>query len=145
MIEIKTFTFENYVLYNLALNIRRSVFVDEQNVPPGLEVENEDSATFYLLFQNNLSVATGRWRETEKGIKLERFAVLPEYRNQNLGSILLTKVLVDLKLSGKTIYLHSQLKAVSFYERQGFGKMGEMFEEAGIWHYEMIFLGNKTS
>lgn len=139
MIEIKTFTPEDSALYRLALEIRQRVFVDEQHVPPVLEVENEESSTFYLLFQDGLPVATGRWRETENGIKLERFAVLPDYRNQHLGSVLLKKVLEDLKLSGKIIYLHSQLKAVSFYERQGFHKMGEMFEEAGIQHYKMFF------
>jgi len=138
MIEIKTFTLDDSVLYRLALEIRHKVFIDEQHVPPALEVENEDSATFYLLFQDKIPVATGRWRETGNGIKLERFAVLPDYRNQSLGTVLLKKVLNDLENSGKTIYLNSQIKAVSFYERQGFHKIGEMFEEAGIKHFTMV-------
>ncbi|MEI7500917.1 MAG: GNAT family N-acetyltransferase [Bacteroidota bacterium] len=33
---------------------------------------------------------------------------------------------------------HSQIKAVSFYERNGFKKTGEMFKEAGIEHILMI-------
>lgn len=139
MIEIKTFTLEDSALYNLALKIRHKVFIDEQHVPPALEVENEDSSTFYLLFQDDVPVATGRWRNTENGIKLERFAVLPAYRNLKLGTVLLKKVLDDLENSGQTVYLNSQIKAVSFYERQGFHKIGEMFEEAGIQHYKMLF------
>jgi len=139
MIEIKTFTLKDSALYNLALDIRHKVFVWEQKVPFELEVDHEDVSTFYLLFQHETPVATGRWRETGKGIKLERFAVLPEYRNKILGTVLLKKVLEDLKDSGKNIYLHSQLRAVSFYERQGFKKIGEMFEEAGIKHFEMVF------
>ena len=40
---------------------------------------------------------------------------------------------------GKKIYLHSQLKAVPFYERNGFVKTGEPFKEAGMEHYHMDF------
>lgn len=138
MIEIKTFNLEDSAHYRLALEIRHKVFIDEQNVPPGLEVENEDSCMFYLLFQDKTPVATGRWRETGNGIKLERFAVLSGHRNKNLGTLLLKKVLADLKDSGKTIYLHSQLRAVPFYEREGFRKVGDMFEEAGIQHFTMV-------
>ncbi len=144
MVEIKTFTNADAALYNLALEIRQRVFVDEQQVPPGLEVENEETSTFYLLFQDGLPVATGRWRETGKGIKLERFAVLPEYRNKNLGTALLEKVLADLADSGKTIYLHAQLRAVPFYKREGFVSVGDMFEEAGIQHFTMIRITDKV-
>jgi predicted GNAT family N-acyltransferase len=138
MIEIKTFTMLDSALYNLALKIRHKVFIDEQQVPPDLEIENEESSSFYLLFQDGLPVATGRYRETGNGIKLERFAVLPGHRNKNLGTLLLKKVLDDLKYSGKSVYLHSQLRAVPFYEREGFVKVGEMFEEAGIKHFTMV-------
>ena len=37
------------------------------------------------------------------------------------------------------IYLHAQLQAIPLYEKHGFVKVGEMFEEATIKHYKMIF------
>jgi len=36
------------------------------------------------------------------------------------------------------VYLHAQLQAISLYERTGFEKVGEMFEECDIQHYRMV-------
>jgi predicted GNAT family N-acyltransferase len=138
MQKIISFTIADKTHYKMALEIRKKVFIEEQQVPPELEVENEDQATYYLLLVDEKPVGTARYRKTYDGIKLERFAVLPEYRNQHLGSLVLTKVLEDLKENREKIYLHSQLKAVPYYQRQGFAKQGEMFVEANIQHFIMV-------
>jgi len=39
----------------------------------------------------------------------------------------------------KNIYLHSQVNAVTYYERAGFVKKGDMFVEANIKHYMMEY------
>jgi len=137
MIEVKKFTLAEKELADQVFAIRRKVFVEEQGVDPNLEYDKEDQATHYLLFLAGKPIAAARWRETEKGIKLERFAVLPEFRNRGFGEIILEAVLKDVAGSGKTIYLHSQARAVPFYERNGFIKEGEMFVEAGIEHFYM--------
>jgi len=123
-----------------ANQIRQEVFVEEQNVDPVLEYdEYEFVATHYLLFVEGIAVATARWRETSKGIKLERFATLISHRNKGLGAILLQDVMDDVLPIGKNIYLHAQLNAISFYERQGFVIIGEQFTEADIEHFEMEY------
>jgi predicted GNAT family N-acyltransferase len=137
MIEVKRFSTDDKDLAELAFSIRRKVFVVEQGVDPNLEYDKEDQANHYLLLLAGRPIATARWRETEKGIKLERFAVLPEFRNRGFGEIILEEVLEDVRSMGKTVYLHSQVRAVPFYERNGFFKEGEMFVEAGIEHYYM--------
>jgi len=139
MIEIKSFTSADKAFYDKALEIRQQVFIDELNVDPTLEIENEESCKFYLIFVNEKVAGTARWRETDKGIKLERFALLPEFRNQGTGSILLKRILDDILPFNKKIYLHAQLNAVRYYERQGFVKSGDIFTEAFIQHYLMIF------
>jgi len=140
MNDIISFHFEERPdLAEKANQIRQTVFVEEQKVDPALEYDEfENVATHYLLSVDNMPVATARWRETTKGIKLERFATLKEYRNNGLGAMILQKVLDDVKSKNKRIYLHSQLKAIPFYERQGFIKIGEQFTEAEIEHFEMI-------
>jgi len=140
MIEVKRFTIEDKNLAKQAFAIRRKVFVDEQGVDQNLEYDKEDQSNHYLLLLSGKPIATARWRETEKGTKLERFAVLPEFRNRGFGEIILDAVLKDVKPLGKTIYLHSQVRAVSFYERNGFAKEGEMFVEAGIEHFYMKYI-----
>ena len=139
MVEIISYKFEESPdLAELSKEIRQKVFVEEQNVDPQLEYDEfEDISTHYLLFKDTAPVATARWRHTEKGIKLERFATLVEYRNRGLGAIMLKRILDDVIPLRKRIYLNSQLKAIPFYSRHGFNKIGEQFTEAEIEHFEM--------
>jgi predicted GNAT family N-acyltransferase len=137
MFEVKRFNFSDNDLAAQAFAIRRKVFVEEEGVDPNLEYDHEEEAHHYLLILGGKALATARWRETDKGIKLERFAVLPEYRNRGFGALILKEVIKDVVPLEKTIYLHSQLRAVPFYERNGFIKEGPVFYEAGIAHYYM--------
>ncbi len=138
MLTVKSFDHTSTTLYQSALKIRRQVFIEGQNVDPALEIENEEKCRHYLLLLNDRAIGTARWRKTEKGIKLERFAILNEYRNKGYGSMILENLLRDILPLGLKIYLHSQLKAVPYYQRQGFIKTGEIFQEAGIDHYLML-------
>ena len=139
MLTVKRFTFEDKEMAEKAFVIRKTVFVEEQGVDAALEYDHEEEARHYLLFLGEKPIATARWRETEKGIKLERFAVLPQFRNRGIGDVILKEVLKDVSLSGKMIYLHSQIRAVTFYQRNGFYKVGEQFTEAGIEHVFMKY------
>lgn len=140
MIEIVSFFYDNKDLLTKALEIRTKVFVQEQGVDANLEMDAFDRfAHHYIAFLENNPIATARWRETEKGIKLERFAVLKEYRNNKIGEKLLNKVLNDVLPLKKIIYLHSQINAVNLYLRNGFKIDGNEFNEAGIKHFKMYY------
>ena len=138
MVQIISFAFDEKNFADLAFLIRRKVFVDEQRVSRHDEYDNfEKSAMHYLAYIDEKPVGAARWRETNQGIKLERFAVLKEYRNRGIGSLLLKKILRDVRHMQKKIYLHAQLPAVKFYEREGFRMEGEIFSEASIQHFKM--------
>ncbi len=139
MIEVVKFNFQNKELQKISNVIRTRVFVNEQQVDPALEYEHEEESHFYLLYQDKAPIATARWRETEKGIKLERFAMLREFRNNGLGTFLLNEVLKDVRPLNKPVYLHAQLKAVNYYKRAGFVEIGQHFVEAEIEHVKMEF------
>lgn len=121
--------------------IRTKVFIEEQNVDPAIEYEYEKEGNYYLLYYDELPIATARWRKTQTGIKLERFAILKEYRNRKLGSVLLQELLKDLLPLHKKIYLHSQVKAINYYKRAGFVESGPHFFEADIEHVLMTHKG----
>ena len=126
-----------------AFTIREQVFQEEQGVPADLEHDEHDrrDARHYLArAADGTPAGTARWRETAHGVKLERFAVLPAFRNQEIGAALLHVVLADVRAErpAAEVYLNAQLRAVPFYERHGFHKEGEMFEEANIQHYKMV-------
>ncbi|MDQ4141594.1 MAG: GNAT family N-acetyltransferase [Bacteroidota bacterium] len=125
-----------------AFTIREKVFVEEQKVPKNEEYDEHDkTANHYLATYNGIPAGAARWRQTANGIKLERFAVLAEYRNLQVGSAVLQEVLKDV-LAGypnEKIYLHAQLPAIPFYTRHGFTKIGELFRECDIYHYKMVY------
>ncbi|WP_449435302.1 GNAT family N-acetyltransferase [Pedobacter steynii] len=118
--------------------IRKAVFVEEQNCPPELEWENEDVSKHFLALLNNEPCGACRWRKTENGYKLERFAVLKKFRGKRIGQALVAAALSDLPSDADYIYLNAQLDAVRLYSRFGFIAEGDQFEEAGIQHYRMV-------
>jgi predicted GNAT family N-acyltransferase len=123
-----------------ALNIRNIVFVQEQNVDKRIEYDGlEEDAIHYLVHIDGKPAATARWRETDKGIKLERFAVLKEHRGKGLAGVLLKFILSEVKPAGKRIYLHAQKPVENFYAFYGFKRVGEPFTEADILHYLMEY------
>jgi predicted GNAT family N-acyltransferase len=118
--------------------IRREVFVGEQNCPPELEWEFEDESTHFLATVNDEPAGASRWRKTDNGYKLERFAVLQQFRGFGVGQELVKAVLADLPADAHYVYLHAQIQAATLYEKFGFEKTGPEFEEAGIRHYKMV-------
>jgi predicted GNAT family N-acyltransferase len=120
------------------LAIRRSVFINEQNISEKIEFDDLSvkSINFIATF-NDRFVGTARYRETDEGIKLERFAVLKKYRSNGVGKALLKSILARLKLKSN-IYLHAQRPVVNFYKKLGFKEVGNLFYEAGIPHMKLI-------
>ncbi|MBE9465091.1 GNAT family N-acetyltransferase [Dyadobacter sp. UP-52] len=120
----------------MAFAIRRQVFVIDQNVDATAEEDGNDAATHYLAKVNDLPAGTARWRKTENGYKLERFAVLNAYRGTGVGGALVQALLSDLP-EGARAYLHAQVRAAKFYEKNGFSKFGDLFVEQNIEHVKM--------
>ena len=135
-IKVKKVTDPDYLKKVFA--IRRQVFVVEQNCPPELEWEFENMSTHFLATVDDVPAGAARWRKTDKGYKLERFAVLPEYRGFGVGQELVKAVLADLPAEATYVYLHAQIQAVGLYQKLGFEIIGPEFEEAGIRHYKMV-------
>ena len=138
MIEIKKVFFSEKQEIEKCFNIRKEVFVKEQKCDPKDEYENEEESTHFLLLDNNEPVATSRYRKTQFGIKMERFAVLGSKRKKGYGLKILNFMIKDLSENKDVKYLHAQVQVVGFYEKVGFKKIGEKFDEVGIMHYKMI-------
>ena len=137
-IKIIPFRTNNVKAFELCRQIRTDVFIVEQEVAEEEEFDAfEGESQHYLMMLDELAIGTARWRNSDNGVKLERFAVLKGFRGNNYGELLLKKVIDDASKAADYLYLHAQLKAVSFYARQGFRKTGPQFEECNILHYKM--------
>lgn len=123
--------------------IREEVFIKEQKVAPEEEFdEYEHTSTHFLAISDDgIPCGTARWRATEQGIKLERFAVLKEYRKLGMGQYIMQAMLSDIEkaphVGQQKIYLHAQVTAIEFYKKLGFAPVGDEFMECNIRHVTM--------
>ena len=122
------------------LELRRRVFIEEQQVPVEIERDADDvSALHFLASEGELPVAVARVVAKKPGVaKIGRVAVLAARRGEGMGAQLMAFVLATLTERGFTeALLHSQEPVVAFYEKLGFTTEGERFFEAEIPHFVM--------
>ncbi len=124
-----------------ALLVRHHVFVHEQQVPEELETdEYEDMSIHFIAYHLNSPIAAARIREYlgEKTAKVERVAVLKEYRGTGIGASLMVYIELEARNNGfNTLRLNAQQHAEAFYSKLGYVTISEPFIEAGIEHITM--------
>ena len=110
----------------------------DQNVPEEIEMDEFDKVAKHVLaYWKKSPVGTARWRYTEQGVKLERFAVLKDYRKMGIGEALVKFILNQVE-SAETVYLNAQESVIQFYKKFSFECIGERFFEADIPHKQMV-------
>ena len=121
------------------MDIRRTVFIDEQSVPETIERDMFDATALHLV-----ALADGRPVGTARiviggGIgKIGRVAVLKPYRGTGLGRALIRLAMEESRLAGaRTAKLGAQTHALGFYEALGFTAQGDEYLDAGIPHRDM--------
>ena len=120
-------------------SVRREVFVKEQNISEKIEFDDTNfNATNFIATFKNKSIGTARYRFTDQGVKLERFAVLKSFRNLGVGKKLVDYI-INMVRNEKFIYLHAQESVIEFYFKLGFKKIGSPFFEAEIPHQKMMY------
>ena len=122
--------------------IRSQVFIEEQNVPEELEIDEFDPEAIHFLVEYKTPSVQDAYIATARLLKdghIGRIAVIKACRNRGVGSKLLQHILLKSKKLGHLeVFLHAQIDAKSFYEKHGFYVQGEIFMEAGIPHVNMI-------
>tara|TARA_B100000945_G_C20062607_1_gene448738 strand:- start:84 stop:506 length:423 start_codon:yes stop_codon:yes gene_type:complete len=137
IIKIKTIATEKDK--DICFALRREVFIEEQNISEKIEFDDERiNATYFLALYKDTFVGTARYRSTDIGIKLERFAVLKPFRNLGIGKELVVYILDSIQ-NDTYIYLHAQESVIDFYSKLGFKKIGSQFYEAEIPHQKMVY------
>lgn len=122
------------------LEIRKKVFIEEQKIPDWIEYDGLDgSCTHVAAYAGTLPVGCARIRNVEGDEKIERLAVLKEFRNYGIGrKILEYAIELSIEKQPNEIFLHAQYQTKDFYEKCGFVSRGQIFKEAGIPHIEMF-------
>jgi predicted GNAT family N-acyltransferase len=123
-----------------AHEIRRRVFIEEQNVPEEIELDEDDALAFHVLaILDGKPVGCGRFVVHGDEVKIGRMAVLVNLRKRGIGRQILEFLMRAARERGhRRAVLHAQLSAEGFYLKSGYQPIGEVFEEAGIPHRRMV-------
>ena len=127
-----------------ALDVRIEVFVDEQGIPLELETDLEDASALHAVAYNGIGqvVATGRLMPSKAGqAKIGRMAVKRVLRGAGQGAGVLLALQAEARRRGdREVVLHAQCSAQGFYESMGYQVRGEVFQEDGLAHVEMLLV-----
>ena len=121
-------------------DLRREVFVQEQNIPEDLEFTGDDGEYNHLvIYENGVALATGRMSQVQDfKVHMGRICVRKDRRGERLGDfavkIMKEKAFQDGALEAE---LDAQEHAVGFYEKLGFVKEHPVDEPSGIPHWHM--------
>lgn len=119
------------------LDLRGTVFVQEQAVPEQRERDGLDVDCWHVLARDDAGRPIGCGRLTPAH-KIGRMAVLREWRGQGVGLALLHELIAHARAQGwPEVALDAQVDAIGFYEREGFIAYGAEFEDAGLVHRAM--------
>lgn len=124
---------------NKAYEIRKTVFIEEQNVPPEIEVDQyEDEAIHFVCYDEEKVIGAGRLRFVGEHGKLERICVLKPYRGKSFGKKIIAAMEKEIVNKGyQKALLNAQTHAKEFYEQLGYIVISDEFIDAGIPHVTM--------
>ncbi|MFF2408644.1 GNAT family N-acetyltransferase [Streptomyces sp. NPDC058092] len=129
--------------------VRKDVFVGEQNVPEEIEYDAHDADAVHVIAvaADGSALGTGRLLHGPAAARtggdptvgsLGRLAVIKRARGLGVG-VALVRAIEDAArdLGLAAVDLHAQTHALGFYERLGYAAYGPEFPDAGISHRAM--------
>jgi predicted GNAT family N-acyltransferase len=137
---VKLKVVENQKELEDAFSIRKTVFVEEQNVPLEEEIDQfEDEAVHFVLYNDDSPIGAGRFRVVDGYGKVERICVLKEARRTGAGNAIMNGIEEHALEQGlHKLKLNAQTQAIPFYARLGYEVVSEEFLDAGIPHKTMM-------
>lgn len=127
---------------NRCLAIRRTVFIEEKNVPESIEVDEMDClegpCKHFIVCCNGVDVGAFRLRVNGDCVRLQRFCFLAKERGKGYGSETMRFIEKWSNETGiKKIEFDAKLESSRFYVKNGYVVVSDEFEEAGIPHVKM--------
>lgn len=119
--------------------IRREVFVEEQNCPEEEEYDCfDDQALHLIVYVDGERAAAGRIWFDGSDFKIGRLAVRKKFRGQKIGDLALRLLIYKAFNSGaEEVKISAQTYIMPLYRKFGFKEYGEEYIEAGIPHMAM--------
>ena len=130
---------------DLGFALRIKVFVEEQNVPIELELDDKDYSdnTIHIgYFDDDKLIGIARLIELDKDvIHIGRVVIDKKYRGKGIGRKLIIgceSIAKQILKKEVIIELSAQIQAEKFYESLGYNRINDkIYLDAGIEHVDM--------
>ena len=130
---------------SLGFNLRTEVFVNEQDVPKELELDEKDNSehTIHIgYFNGDELIGVARLIDVDKEvIHIVRVAIDKNHRGKGIGNRLILgceDIAKNVLNKDFTIELGAQFYAENFYKKLGYNRINNnVYIDAGIKHIDM--------
>lgn len=130
---------------SLGFNLRTEVFVNEQNVPIELELDEKDNSEYTIhvgYFKDDKLIGVARLIDMDKEvIHIGRVAIDKNHRGEGIGHKLILgceDIAKNALNKDFTIELSAQVYAENFYKKLGYSRVNDnIYIDAGIEHIDM--------
>lgn len=126
-------------LGNLAMGLRREVFVHEQHVPADEEFDSYDlTATHVVALDDGDVVGALRILFLPEHVKIGRVVVGSSARGKGIATRMMRFAMDLARNRGETkFFLTAQTDKLALYEKLGFVAFGDEFQDGGMPHLAM--------
>ena len=130
---------------SLGFKLRTEVFVNEQNVPIELELDEKDNSEYTIhvgYFNGDELIGVARLIDMDKEvIHIGRVAIDKNHRGEGIGHKLILgceDIAKNVLNRDFTIELSAQVYAENFYKKLGYNRVNDnIYIDAGIEHIDM--------
>ncbi len=128
----------------IAYEIRKKVFVDEQHCDPAREQDYFDEQAMHLIVTvDGVAAATGRIYHDGAHFRIGRLCVLSEFRGQGIGDLAIRLLLYKAFQFAGEVHIGAQKYLEKFYAKFGFERYGEEYLDENIPHIHMVLYKEK--
>ena len=100
--------------------------------------EYDNTCEQFLIKNGEITVGALRLRKENSAVKLERMAILSEFRKMSFGLRTIGEVKKYCMTKNESkIFLDSIYDVRGFYRKCGFSEIGMVFERVGLLHIRM--------
>lgn len=133
------------ITHNETLAIRQAVLWPQKSVD-FCRVEGDESAQHFGAFVEQKLVSVASVFIDGDSARLRKFATLPNYQNQGIGSAMLTHIITELKQSNmQQFWCDARESALGFYQRFGLQVSGTRFYKSDVAYFKMslVFMSDE--
>ncbi|WP_159737924.1 GNAT family N-acetyltransferase [Vibrio atypicus] len=116
----------------------RHIVLWPDKFPSFCEVEGDDSALHYGAFVDGKLVCVASVYNNGQEARLRKFATLPEYQGQGIGTKVIERIVRDLKRTNVSYFwCDARTSALSFYQKFGLCVEGDEFKKSNVAYFKM--------